>query len=291
MDSNRQQLISPEGLRIDGRKPQELRRIRASFSQAGKAEGSAYLEVGNTKIHCSVFGPREASSNILASQVHHHSTSSNASPFIFNVDLNLATFGQSGTTSTSKRNPRFNPKYSRKNIELSNFVRSTFESVLLSPSSTSSSISRSLSSSSNSQIDVFIQVLQSDGSLMACLVNAIEMALVDAGIPLADSLSAACVAISAPGGASSGQGSAPLIVDPNAGEESLAVPTLTVAVKQRTGEIVSCFCRGRIHIERLPEVLRVALESASKIHKIIDALLMENVQKCWEKRNALSFLE
>ena len=109
MDSNRQKLISPEGLRIDGRKPQELRRIHASFSQAGITEGSTYLEVGNTKIHCSVFGPREASSNALASHVH-HSTSSNASLFIFNVDLNLATFGQSGITSTSKRNPRFNPK-------------------------------------------------------------------------------------------------------------------------------------------------------------------------------------
>jgi exosome complex component RRP41 len=267
MQHQQQQLLSPEGLRLDGRKPSELRRIQASIGQAGKAEGSAYLEVGNTKIHCSVFGPREATGNSLGSQHRKQESSS-----ILNVELNLATFGQAGASGNRARR---NPKYSRKNMELCAFVRSAFESVIL-----SSSFSRSSAGHNNTQIDVFVQVLQSDGSLLSCIVNAVGLALVDAGVPMQDWVSAASVSAAC-------SDAQVLISDPNWAEECTKISTLTVAVAQRSGEIVACSSKGKFHIERLPEVVRVAVESSAKVHKILDAFLLQKVRESWKKRTVL----
>ena len=53
------ELLSDQGLRIDGRKPGELRRIRCSLGVFAQADGSAYLEQGNTKVLAAVYGPHE----------------------------------------------------------------------------------------------------------------------------------------------------------------------------------------------------------------------------------------
>ena len=39
------------GLRLDGRKAGELRRIETRLGVFGQADGSAYIEQGNTKVH------------------------------------------------------------------------------------------------------------------------------------------------------------------------------------------------------------------------------------------------
>ena len=46
-------------LRLDGRRWNELRRIRAQISTQAAADGSSYLEMGNTKVICTVSGPAE----------------------------------------------------------------------------------------------------------------------------------------------------------------------------------------------------------------------------------------
>jgi exosome complex component RRP41 len=47
------------GLRIDGRKPNELRRIQCETGVFAKAAGSASFSQGNTKIIATVYGPHE----------------------------------------------------------------------------------------------------------------------------------------------------------------------------------------------------------------------------------------
>ena len=47
------------GLRIDGRKPNELRRLNCQISVADDCDGSAYLEQGLTKVLAVVHGPHE----------------------------------------------------------------------------------------------------------------------------------------------------------------------------------------------------------------------------------------
>jgi exosome complex component RRP41 len=46
-------------LRLDGRRWNELRRLTAQISTQAAADGSSYLEMGNTKVICTVHGPAE----------------------------------------------------------------------------------------------------------------------------------------------------------------------------------------------------------------------------------------
>jgi hypothetical protein len=46
-------------LRLDGRRWNELRRLTAQISTQASADGSSYLEMGNTKVICTVSGPAE----------------------------------------------------------------------------------------------------------------------------------------------------------------------------------------------------------------------------------------
>lgn len=46
-------------LRLDGRRWNELRHTHAQISTQAAADGSSYLEMGNTKIICTVAGPEE----------------------------------------------------------------------------------------------------------------------------------------------------------------------------------------------------------------------------------------
>ena len=46
-------------LRLDGRRWNELRRLHAQVSTQAAADGSSYLEMGNTKVICTVAGPAE----------------------------------------------------------------------------------------------------------------------------------------------------------------------------------------------------------------------------------------
>lgn len=56
-------------LRLDGRRWGELRRVSAQISTQAAADGSAYLEMGNTKIICTVAGPVEGGSKRDAAEV------------------------------------------------------------------------------------------------------------------------------------------------------------------------------------------------------------------------------
>ena len=47
------------GVRLDGRKPDELREVKIVAGVLDNADGSCYLEWGNNKIYAGVFGPME----------------------------------------------------------------------------------------------------------------------------------------------------------------------------------------------------------------------------------------
>ncbi len=49
------------GFRVDGRRPQEIRKLNCRMGVFQQADGSAFLELGNTKILASVYGPHSVS--------------------------------------------------------------------------------------------------------------------------------------------------------------------------------------------------------------------------------------
>lgn len=61
------QLQDQGGLRVDGRRPLELRQIKVRLGVFGQADGSAYLEQGKTKVLAAVYGPHQVFIHLLVS--------------------------------------------------------------------------------------------------------------------------------------------------------------------------------------------------------------------------------
>jgi len=57
-------------LRLDGRRWNELRRLTAQISTTPSADGSSYLEMGNTRVLCTVTGPSHAEGTSSSSRDH-----------------------------------------------------------------------------------------------------------------------------------------------------------------------------------------------------------------------------
>ena len=122
------EILSPEGFRVDGRRPNELRRLICRMGVFSQADGSAYIEMGNTKTLAAGYGPHEVSNKAKA----RHDQA------LINCEFSMATF------STGERKKR--PKGDRKSVEISMAIRRTFEACILT------------SLYPRSQIDIFVQV-------------------------------------------------------------------------------------------------------------------------------------
>ena len=155
-------LIDKNGLRVDGRRLDELRPVKLEVGVLDKANGSAYIEHGRNKILAAVFGPREAHPKHIAL----------ADRAVVRCRYHMAPF------STDERK---SPAPSRRELELSKVIREALE-----PSIMSEYFPRS-------SIDIFIEVLQADAGTRCAGVTSASLALADAGIPLRE-LVAACAA-------------------------------------------------------------------------------------------------
>ena len=156
------QLIDGRGLRVDGRRLDELRPIKLEVGILDKADGSAYIEQGKNKILAAVYGPREAHPKHIAL----------ADRAVVRCRYHMAPFSV---------DERKSPAPSRRELELSKVIRESLEPAIMSeyfPRAT---------------IDIFIEVLQADAGTRCAGITAASLALADAGIPMRE-LVAACAA-------------------------------------------------------------------------------------------------
>ncbi|HIH44456.1 MAG TPA: exosome complex exonuclease Rrp41, partial [Candidatus Methanoperedenaceae archaeon] len=58
MNQKPEKLID-NGVRLDGRSPDELRPVKIDVGILNRADGSCYLELGGNKVIAAVYGPRE----------------------------------------------------------------------------------------------------------------------------------------------------------------------------------------------------------------------------------------
>lgn len=148
-------LIREDGLRHDGRKPDELRPIKMAVGVLTNADGSAYVEFGGTKVLAAVYGPREVHPRHLALPDR----------ALIRCRYHMAPF------STSDRK---SPAPSRREIELSKVIREALEALIF------------VDLYPRTSIDIFIEVLQADGGTRTAGLTAASLALADAGIPMKD---------------------------------------------------------------------------------------------------------
>jgi len=151
-----------DGKRLDGRKPDELRKIKIEMGVLHRAEGSCYLEWGDNKVIAAVYGPREA--------VPRHTQ--NPLRAIVNARYNMAAF----SVDDRKR-----PGPDRRSREISKVISEALENIIL------------VEKYPRAAIDVNIEVLDAEAGTRCAGLTAAAVALVDAGIPMKD-IPVACAA-------------------------------------------------------------------------------------------------
>lgn len=162
MSEKPEKLIDKKGLRLDGRKPDELRPIKIEVGVLSNADGSAYIEHGKNKILAAAFGPREMHPKHLTLPDR----------MVLRCRYHMAPF------SVQERK---SPAPSRREIELSKVIREALEPAVF------------VEYYPRTGVDIFIEVLQADGGTRCASITAASLALADAGIPMRD-LVAACAA-------------------------------------------------------------------------------------------------
>lgn len=147
-----------DGLRLDGRRADQLRPVKIEVGVLARADGSCYIEMGGNKVIAAVYGPREVHPRHLQE----------ATRAIVRYRYNMASF----SVEDRKR-----PGPDRRSQELSKVSREALEPVIL-----TNFFPRSV-------IDVFIEVLQADAGTRTAGINAAAVALADAGIPMKSMIS------------------------------------------------------------------------------------------------------
>ncbi|KAL4401683.1 Exosome non-catalytic core component [Malassezia pachydermatis] len=235
---------------MDGRKALELRSMElqisphtavgtslmpATASAVSRPDGSAQVTQGLTSVCAYVYGPREPGRIARAPTVRQDRAA-------LNVDISVAPWG--GTER------RHRARGDRRLVEWGNAVRSTFEPVVhthLYP---------------RAQIDIVVHVLQQDGGVLPAMINACTLALMDAGIPMADYVTALTCGL---------YGSTPLL-DLNLTEQS-DLPFITMAVLPRSGKVPLLQMDTRIHMDRFSAMVQVSVEAASVVRDELDVAM------------------
>jgi exosome complex component RRP41 len=222
-----ERLIDDEGNRLDGRKFDQLRPIKVEVGVLKKADGSAYIEQGKNRILAAVFGPREAHPKHLAMP----------DKALLRCRYHMAPF----STDTRK-----SPAPSRREHELSKVIREALASVVF------------LERFPRTSIDIFVEILQSDGGTRCAGIVAASLALADAGIPIRDLVAAV----------SAGKIDNQVVLDLDDIEDKAGKADLPVAILPSTGEVALIQMDGELTSKEFQEAFNLAISGCRKINEL-----------------------
>ncbi|KYK57957.1 hypothetical protein DCS_04970 [Drechmeria coniospora] len=234
-------------LRVDGRRWNELRRLHAQIRTQQAADGSSYLEMGHTKVMCVVTGPSEQQQGQRrGGQATQRDTAA--------ISVNVVVAGFSSVDR--KKRGRNDKRIQEMEITIAKTLGSVVHTHLF----------------PHSSITVSLHVLSQDGSLLAALLNATTLAVIDAGIPMTDYV-AACTAGSTSSYAADDESADPLL-DLNSQEEQ-ELPFLTVATLGDSDRVLVLNCESRLQVSRFEGMLVVGLDGCKQVKKFLDATVKE----------------
>jgi len=162
MAKNQDLELFKDGKRVDGRGPEDFRPISMEVGVLKRADGSAMVEVGNTRALSAVFGPKEL----------HPQHRQNPEKAVLDVRYNMAPFA----VEDRKR-----PGPSRRSKEIGLVGKRALEPVV------------NLEEFPNTVIDVQIEILEANASTRVTGLTAASLALADAGIPMKGMVAACAV--------------------------------------------------------------------------------------------------
>jgi exosome complex component RRP41 len=225
MSQKTEKLIDKKGIRLDGRKADELRSIKIEVGALSNADGSAYIEQGKNKILAAVYGPKELHPKHLALPDR----------MALRCRYHMAPF------SVQERK---SPAPSRREVELSKVIRESLEPSIF------------LEYYPRTGIDVFVEVLQADGSTRCASITAASLAIADAGIPMRD-LVVAC---------SAGKIDGTVILDLMDTEDKMGEADVPVALMPNLNAVTLLQMDGSLTSEEFEKALNMAIEGCKKIY-------------------------
>ncbi|HVP92129.1 MAG TPA: exosome complex exonuclease Rrp41 [Acidobacteriota bacterium] len=227
MNQKSEKLIDKKGIRLDGRKPDELRSIKVEVGVLSNADGSAYIEQGKNKILAAVFGPREMHPKHLALSER----------MVLRCRYHMAPF------SVQERK---SPAPSRREVELSKVIREALEPSIF------------MEYYPRTGIDVFIEVLQADGSTRCASITAAALALADAGIPMRDLVSAC----------SAGKVDGTIVLDLMDTEDKMGEADVPLAFMPNSNVVTLLQMDGNLTQEEFENAISLAIEGCKKVYAI-----------------------
>ncbi len=223
------------GKRLDGRLAGDLRDIKIKTNVVKNAQGSAYIEWGNNKIIAAVHGPSEA--------LPRHTANPNKA--VVKCRYMMAPFSSSEEHGRSGMN--------RRAIEISKVTGEVFENVIL------------RDQFPGTEINLYIEVLQSDGGTRAAGITCAAVALAASGIPMRD----------LPYSVSAGKVGDTVILDLNKIEDNYSDADMPVAILPRNNEIVLLQMDGSLTTKQYSDAMELIIESGKKISAIQRTALLE----------------
>ncbi len=217
-----------DGKRTDGRGAEDLRDLRIEVGVIPEADGSSFVEWGGNKIVCGVYGPRECIPRHGSNPYH----ALIKCRYMMSPFASLEEHGRSGP--------------SRRSVELSKVIREAFENLVLAEKFP------------NTQIDVYIDVLQADGGTRTAAVTAAAVALANAGIPMKDMVSAVAV----------GKAGGMLAIDLNKIEDNFGQSDMPLAISHRDGKLLLLQMDGMLTKDEVMQMIDMAGRGCEKVHEI-----------------------
>ena len=219
--------------RQNGRAIDELREVSIKAGIIKNADGSAIIEFGKNKIIAAVFGPKE---------VHPKHMMRNDRAII-KCRYHMMPF----STDTRK-----NPSLSRREIEISKVIREAIEPAVI------------MEDYPRTAIDVYVEILQSDGGSRCAAINAASVALADAGINMRD-LITACAA---------GKAEGKIILDVDDIEDKTGEADMPISILPNLGTITLFQLDGCLSEEEFKQALDLATNGCKKLYELQKNALM-----------------
>ncbi|TIB75096.1 ribosomal protein S5 domain 2-like protein [Wallemia mellicola] len=216
------------------RKNDELRPVFIKPGLISSASGSTYIECGNTKIACAVYGPK---------QIKNAPYSSTGK---LNVEIKHAPF-----SSSIRRDPV-------KELEATHLSSQVTQALLP---------SLRLENYEKMQIDLFVTIIQDDSldfGLLANITTAAGTALASAGLEMNGLVVGATVAFKED----------EMLLDPSPSEVKYAKAVMTVCTLPALTQIAHIWQAGTLDMNQYKQALQITESASRNIHTLIAKTLM-----------------
>ncbi|KAK3855101.1 hypothetical protein Pcinc_038477 [Petrolisthes cinctipes] len=237
--------------RTDGRSPADTRKHFLSVGLISEAKGSSYVEAGNTKVCCGVYGPRDVQRGSDFKMSCQVVCQVKMSPFSCPV--------------------RLPPASGDRDREMSRQLKNALESVII------------LDKFPKSEIDVYITVVEDGGGLLAACVTAAGLALAHANIDMYDIVVGASVlyhdkVMYVDPSRQEEEFEAKALRDPNNKNEEWGQLTVGMMPKYASGQVALMIQSGQMEANNLVEGLELATDLCTKLYNLVKKTLLEHVE-------------